>query len=115
MILRPEEPLFFASAERVAAEVMARAKDRHDLSTVILSLEESADLDSTAMECLLELKHSLGHLGIDLLLARAKTSVRELLSRCDPKGLGSADSMFWSVADAVQSSVTGQTRPPQYG
>lgn len=102
LILRPEEPLFFASAERVAAEVMIRVKNRHDLVAVVLSLEESADLDSTAMECLLELKQSLAGIGMDLFLARAKTSVRELLSRWDPGGLGKADSMFWSVADAVQ-------------
>jgi hypothetical protein len=81
---------------------MIRVKNRYDLAAVVLSLEESADLDSTAMECLLELKQSLAGIGMDLFLARAKTSVRELLSRWDPGGLGKADSMFWSVADAVQ-------------
>lgn len=102
LILRPEEPLFFASAERVVAEVMVRVRKRQDLTAVILSLEESADLDSTAVECLLELKHSLAGIGVDLFLARAKTSVRDLLNRWDPDGLGKADTMFWSVADAVQ-------------
>jgi MFS superfamily sulfate permease-like transporter len=102
LILRPEEPLFFASAERVVAEVMNRVRNRHDLTAVVLSLEESADLDSTAVECLLELKHSLAGSGMNLFLARAKTSVRELLHLWDPEGLGKADTMFWSVADAVQ-------------
>jgi len=102
LILRPEEPLFFASAEGVVAEVMNRVKNRPDLSAVVISLEESADLDSTAMESLLELKHSLAGSGMNLFLARAKTSVRELLNRWDPEGLGKADTMFWSVADAVQ-------------
>jgi len=109
LILRPEEPLFFASAERVAAEVMNRVKGRSGLSAVVLSLEESADLDSTAVECLLELKHSLAGLGMDLFLARAKTSVRELLNRWDPEGLGKADAMFWSVADAVQFVTESKT------
>ena len=102
LILRPEEPLFFASAERVVAEVMIRIKNRPDLSSVVLSLEESADLDSTAVECLLELKHCLARRGVSLCLARAKTSVRELLHLWDPEGLGKADTMFWSVDDAVQ-------------
>jgi MFS superfamily sulfate permease-like transporter len=102
LILRPEEPLFFGSAERVMAEVMARTKGREDLSAVVLSLEESADLDSTAVECLMELNQSLGRIGTLFLLARAKTSVRELLSHWDPEGLGRANGMFWSVADAVQ-------------
>jgi MFS superfamily sulfate permease-like transporter len=119
LILRPEEPLFFASAERVVAEVMIRVKNRQDLTAVILSLEESADLDSTAVECLLELKHSLADIGMDLFLARAKTSVRDLLHRWDPEGLGKADTMFWSVADAVlfftENKADHRALPPKTG
>ena len=55
LILRPEEPLFFGSAERVTNEVRDRAEARAGVRAVVLSLEESADLDSTAVECLLEL------------------------------------------------------------
>ena len=103
LILRPEEPLFFASAERVAADVMVRARSRDDLHTVILSLEESSDLDSTALECLIELDQRLLAAGKMLVLTRVKDPVRELLGRCHPKGLGGPDRWFWSVADAVQA------------
>ena len=103
LILRPEEPLFFASAERVAADVVARSRSRTDLHTVILSLEESSDLDSTALECLIELDQRLRGTGKALVLTRVKDPVRELLGRCHPEGLGAADSWFWSVADAVQA------------
>lgn len=101
LILRPEEPLFFASAERVAVDVMMRARGRADLRTVILSLEESPDLDSTALECLIELDQRLVAAGTALVLTRVKDPVRELLARCDPQGLGGNDRLFWSVADAV--------------
>jgi len=108
LILRPEEPLFFGSAERVANEVLDRAKARTDLQAVVLSLEESADLDSTALECLLELDHALRNMDTRLVLARVKTTVRSLLARSDAQGLGSKDRMFWSVDDAVKSvTVTG--------
>lgn len=103
LILRPEEPLFFASAERVAAEMMARVRGRDDLNSVVLSLEESSDLDSTAVECLLELDQRLRKMGIDLVLTRAKDPVRELLGRWDPQGLGAADRLYWSVADAARA------------
>ncbi|HEX7439881.1 MAG TPA: SulP family inorganic anion transporter [Caldimonas sp.] len=103
LILRPEEPLFFASAERVVAEVMIRVGGRDAVRAVVLSLEESSDLDSTAVECLLELGQRLRGGGRQLVLARVKESVRELLGRWDPQGLGQADRMFWSVADAVQA------------
>lgn len=105
LILRPEEPLFFASAEQVAADVAQRAAARPGLRSVVLSLEESADLDSTAVECLLELDRRLGRHGITLLLSRVKDPVRELLQRWDPQGLGAADRLFWSVADAVQARL----------
>ena len=102
LILRPEEPLFFASAERVMTDVIARTADRAQLHCVILSLEESADLDSTAVECLMELDHRLRTTGLQLLLTRVKDPVRELLGRIDAHGLGAPSRMFWSVADAVQ-------------
>lgn len=102
LILRPEEPLFFASAERVVTDVMERVRGRDGVKAVVLSLEESADLDSTAVECLLELNQRLRDSGRSLVLARVKDPVRELLGRWDQHGLGRPEQMFWSVADAVQ-------------
>ena len=102
LILRPEETLFFASAERVVSEVMRVVSSRPAVKSVVLSLEESSDLDSTAGECLLELNQRLGNSGRLLVLARVKEPVRELLAYLEPNGVGSADRMFWSVADAVE-------------
>ena len=101
LILRPEEPLFFASAERVVLEVMRAVHCRPEVKTVVLSMEESSDIDSTAAECLLELNKRLRDEGKTLVLARVKDAVRELLAYLDPKGLGNPDFMYWSVADAV--------------
>ncbi len=109
LILRPEEPLFFGSAERVMGEVLRLASHRAGLHTVILSLEESADLDSTAVDCLMELRHSLQSSARTLLLARAKTTVRDLLLRVDPEGLGHAGQLFWSVADAVEAATLSES------
>lgn len=103
LILRPEEPLFFGSAERVVNAVRDRVAARANVHTVVLSLEESADLDSTAVECLMELNQALQRDAKLLVLARTKTTVRELLGRWDPQGLGKPERLFWSVADAVQS------------
>jgi MFS superfamily sulfate permease-like transporter len=112
LILRPEEPLFFGSAERVMGEVLRLASGRAGLQTVILSLEESADLDSTAVDCLMELRHSLQSAGKTLLLARAKTTVRDLLLHVDPQGLGHDAQLFWSVADAVAAATLSEASTP---
>jgi MFS superfamily sulfate permease-like transporter len=109
LILRPEEPLFFGSAERVMGEVMSAVRGRSGLHTVILSLEESADLDSTAVDCLMELRHSLQSASKVLLPARVKTTVRELLQHVDPAGVGSDVQLFWSVADAVEAALAPGT------
>jgi MFS superfamily sulfate permease-like transporter len=109
LILRPEEPLFFASTERVVAEIGGRLRSHPSVHTLILSLEESADLDSTAVECLLELDARLHSSGKRLLLARVKDPVRELLSRFDPKELGAPERSFWSVADAVDAARHAST------
>ena len=114
LILRPEEPLFFASAEQVVSDVMRVVSSRPAVRSVVLSLEESSDLDSTAGECLLELNQRLLNDGRLLVLARVKDSVRELLAYLDPEGLGSSDRMFWSVADAVNRFNVDQNvaQPP---
>lgn len=106
LILRPEEPLFFASSERVVRQVVLMAAPKAgqaDFTTVVLSLEESSDLDSTSFECLLELSASLNARGQQLVLARVKDQVRLLLQQLDPQGLGNSDRLFWSVADAAES------------
>ncbi len=105
LVLRPEEPLFFGSAERVMAEVLLHASGRDARETGILRLEESADLDSTAVECLLELDAALKRIHKTLLLTRVKTTVRTLLAHWDPQGLGRDDRMFWSVADSVEYAM----------
>ncbi len=105
LILRPEEPLFFANAERVVADVRVRlrAQPSGTIRALILSLEESVDLDSTAVECLVELAQHLREAGVVLVLSRAKDAVRELLTRWDPQGVGDASRMHFSVADAVHA------------
>ncbi len=100
LILRPQEPLFFASAERVMSE-LGRRLSSSGAQTLVLSLEQSADLDSSAVECLLELDTRLLAAGQRLLLARVKEPVRALLLTCAAQGLGRGERLFWSVADAV--------------
>ena len=106
LILRPEEPLFFASAERVTAEVLNQIQRRAGTRCLILSLEESSDLDSTAVECLFELDHRLAESGLRFVLARVKEPVRQLLTQLAPQGLGQPGRLYWSVADAVAGVTT---------
>jgi len=111
LILRPEEPLFFASVEGILAEVQLHLNSRNDVDILILSLEQSADLDSTAVDCLIELADQLNHQNKVLLLARVKDSIRRLLLKLAAKQFHGK--LFWSVADAVLDAQKIQNIRPR--
>ena len=99
LILRPEAPLFFASVEGLLAEMYRRLKARKDVKVLIVSLEQSANLDSTAAESLIEFAEHLARHNKVLLLARVKDPLRQLLLKLAPEQF--RHKMYWSVADAV--------------
>lgn len=105
LILRPEEPLFFANAESVLALARKQVDQRADLKEVILSLEESPDLDSTSLESLSDFSSWLQSRGVGLRVARLKDETRALLLRAALPQLSPQALNNWSVEDAVSASV----------
>ncbi|GLQ50794.1 SulP family inorganic anion transporter [Dyella flava] len=103
LILRPEEPLFFANAESMMSMARGQVTQRKDLQQVILSLEESPDLDSTALEALSDFSSWLQALGIALHVARLKDETRNLLLRAALPQLSPQALNNWSVEDAVSA------------
>lgn len=106
-IWRPSEPLFFANAERTLAMIAATAEREADLEVVILSLEETFDLDSTALEALIEFDNRIAAGGRKLLLARARDPVRDILRSAAADAI--AARAYYSVEDtanAARSLVT---------
>jgi MFS superfamily sulfate permease-like transporter len=105
LVVRPMEPLFFANAERVLAAVMLLVTAAPGVRIVILSLEESPDFDSTAVDALLEFYTSLQVAGAGLLLARIKDDVRDVLRAAGAVALAGDANCFWSVADAYAAAA----------
>jgi MFS superfamily sulfate permease-like transporter len=101
LIMRPEEPLFFANAEAVFAHARKVVEERANLQRVILSLEESPDLDSTALEALADFASWLQARGVPLRVARLKEDARELLLCAALPQLPAHTLNYWSVEDAV--------------
>lgn len=98
-IWRPTAPLFFANAERMLALVAAGTHVERSMHGIVLSLEESYDLDSTALDALLEFDRAMTALGLRLQLARLHDRARDLLGAADAKDLAQRSS--YSVDDAV--------------
>jgi len=105
LILRPEEPLFFANAESVMTLARKLIEQRNDIKQVILSLEASPNLDSTALESLGDFSSWLQAHGIGLRVARLKDETRDLLQRAALPQLSSQALDSWSVEDAVLASI----------
>ncbi len=105
-IWRPAEPLFFANAERVLGAVETRVHAISSVRMAILSLEESVDIDSTALDALIELDQRLSTTGLTLHLARVHDRVRDLLTTAGANGLAQRSS--YSVDDAV-TALQGET------
>jgi MFS superfamily sulfate permease-like transporter len=105
LILRPEEPLFFANAESVMTLARKLIEQRNDIRQVILSLEASPNLDSTALESLGDFSGWLQARGIGLRVARLKDETRDLLQRAALPQLSSQALDSWSVEDAVLASI----------
>lgn len=106
MILRPEEPLFFANAEPMMALARQQVAAAHGVTRVILSLEESPDLDSSALEALADFSDWLQSRAIELRVARLKDAVRQLLLLAALPQLPAATLDYWSVEDAAGAVAT---------
>jgi len=112
LVLRPEEPLFFANAEPLLAMARQQVLQHADtnpavLRFVVLSLEESPDLDSTALEALGEFCAWLAARTVGLRLARLKERSRDALLRANLEQVPPSALDYSSVDDAVRGERTG--------
>jgi MFS superfamily sulfate permease-like transporter len=107
VILRPETPVFFANVEHMLATAARLADDLGPHGTLIISLEESPDLDGTSVEALRDFASRNRQAGRRLLLARLKAPVREVLLRAAIDGLPASALTELSVDDAVQLALAG--------
>ncbi len=103
-ILRPTQPLFFANADIVFADVVAHMKANATAKAAILSLEETPSLDSTTLDGLIECDQRLAALGFRLYLARVKQSVADTLASAGADDLARRATQNFSVSDAWKAA-----------
>jgi MFS superfamily sulfate permease-like transporter len=108
LVLRPEEPLFFGNAEPLLAQARRLVLAQPAVRLVVLNLEESPDLDSTALETLGEFFTWLTLRGISIRVARLKDRAREALARARFTQLPLAALEYSSVDDAVRGEPVAQ-------
>jgi sulfate permease, SulP family len=109
LVLRPEAPLFFANAQPLLSAVRQRLLGKPTVRLLILSLEESPDLDGTSLEVLGEFCTWLKPRGVELRVARLKERARDALARAELPLLPDSELDYSSVDDAV----TGKCMAPR--
>lgn len=103
LIVRPDAPLFFGNADAVLGAISQRATAL-DSKTIILSLEESDDFDSSTIDALSDFCSAMAAQKRALFLARVHDRVRTILVRGGLKELASTGT--FSVDDAVKAAST---------
>jgi len=98
-IWRPTAPLFFANAERMLGLVASGTRADPAMRAVVLSLEESYDLDSTALDALIEFDRTMSRGGFRVQLARLHDRARDLIVAAGGTDLDARSS--YSVDDAI--------------
>jgi high affinity sulfate transporter 1 len=81
-IFAPEESLFFANADTIRTQITDRLAGSADaITSVLLDLELTNELDVPSADVLKELNDDLEASGVQLMLARVRPAVRDLLDR----------------------------------
>ncbi|WP_095059926.1 MULTISPECIES: SulP family inorganic anion transporter [unclassified Pseudomonas] len=110
LIVRPGEALFFANVERILGGAMRLIRhSQTPIHTVILSLEESPDLDGTSIEALQEFFVRVHQEGKRLMLARLKDQAQSVLAALPEVEANGAVLSGLSVDGAVQQALKRNT------
>ncbi|OBZ95097.1 sulfate permease [Pararhizobium polonicum] len=106
-IWRPAQPLFFANADAMLTTIAHDVHAESAIAAVIVSLEESFDLDSTALDALLEFDKTIGSSGKRVHYARVHDRARDLIAAASPELAGRCSV---SVDDAVAAVLSQPSR-----
>jgi MFS superfamily sulfate permease-like transporter len=106
LIVRPGEALFFANVERILGGALRLVRHSQvPIHTVILSLEESPDLDGTSIEALQEFFVRVHQEGKRLTLARLKDDAQAALAALPQAQSSGVILSGLSVDGAVQQAL----------
>lgn len=106
-IWRPAQPLFFANADAMLNIIASDVHAESAIAAVVVSLEESFDLDSTALDALLEFDETVRASGKRVHYARVHDRARDLIAAASPELAGRCSV---SVDDAVSAVLSQPSR-----
>lgn len=101
-IFAPEQSLFFANADTVRTQITNQlAATAEPVDTILLDMELTNEIDVPSTDMLKELHDDLETSGVQLMLARVRPPVRDLLDRGGVTDTIGADKIYRRVLDGV--------------
>jgi MFS superfamily sulfate permease-like transporter len=101
-IWRPSQPLFFGNAESMLGRITGQARAEAATSHIVISLEETFEVDTTALDALIEFDRVMATAGKTVIYARLHDRVRDLLTAAGAEAIVARSR--YSVDDAVAAS-----------
>ena len=106
LIFAPEESLFFANADTVRVQITNRlaatvSAGAEPIKNVLLDLELTNEIDVPSADMLGELHEDLEASGVQLLLARVRPAVRDLLDRSGVTAKIGAEHIYGRVLEGA--------------
>ena len=113
LIYRIDDELFFANTAFFVRDVQHRlVTSDPPANTLLIDAEGMSDIDTTATQQLGELFDELDGAGIDVLWARVRQPVHDMLDRAGLTDRIGEDNVFLEVDDAVTSYLADHNDPP---
>jgi MFS superfamily sulfate permease-like transporter len=110
-IWRPAEPLFFGNAEPILSRIAAAQAAEPSMRRLIVSLERTYELDSTALDALLEFDALMRSRGVAVQLARVREEVRDAcVKRCATSSCQPGRPIWPSAAATVWTTLSRHRR-----
>jgi sulfate permease, SulP family len=110
LIVRPEEPLFFGNVDAVLENAWLLLEKYRDVHTIILSLEESPDIDGTTIEALQQFVARVRNNKQQVILARVKDRVLRVLTIAKLEGLSAECISSSSIAATIDALLPSMHR-----
>ncbi|MFZ2501160.1 MAG: SulP family inorganic anion transporter [Nocardioides sp.] len=104
LVLRPNGPIFWANAVTIFDRARELIDEQTDVRAVLLDLEATNQLDTTAGEALQELIEDLKAQGIEVYLVRVFGNVREVLARCGAMESLGEGQMWRTISAGVKAA-----------
>ena len=114
LIFAPEESLFFANADTVRVQITNRlAVASEPVTSVLLDLELTNELDVPSADMVKELNDDLDAAGVQLMLARVRPVVRDLLDRSGVTEAIGAEHIYGRVLEGVLAHLSTGAVPAE--